>query len=161
MSHLEVCVKKYPQHSERFAILKKDYVFSEVHQKSWVPNTKQDSIGTFQRDTITNFFPAASGVLGKTSTATKITVAGANYALATMIIDAQLPFSITEHPAFKAYINTVFMLGKSQTILQYSPSSRRSVEAEIFKVCSDTIQEFMTNGKILSCFRYHHTDTEF
>ena len=65
VSHLEQCVKSIHSIRERFNLLKKAYIFTEVRQKSWVEkplSAKQDPIGTFQKDTITKIFPTASAV---------------------------------------------------------------------------------------------------
>ena len=155
-SHLEICARKHPDHLERFNILKQKFVISEVRLKAWVStrenvNQPLSPLVTFQKDTITNFFPILSkgSPTGKAA-APKITVEGANYALAMMMIDLQLPFALCEHESFKEYIHLVFMLGRSNSVLKYNPPSRRKLEDDIKIVCADTVQEFMTNGNYIN-----------
>ena len=163
---MDICIRSHLLHKARYEILKQDYLLTEVRPNAWV--SKQADAGvfraghapfvaTFQQETIKNFFPTlpakvATGQVGKSS------VEGANYALATMIVDAQLPFALCENESFLEFIQHVFMLGKSGSVLKYKVPSRKTVEQHITLVCNDTVQHEMTNGNycfIFSLFNYN------
>lgn len=165
IAHVDICVRTHLMHKERYDILKQDYLLTEVRPKAWVSKqadlgairASQPFVATFQQETIKNFFPTLPSKVA-TGQVAKLSVEGANYALATMIVDAQLPFALCENESFLEYIHHVFMLGKSGSVLTYKVPSRRTVEDHITLVCKDTVQHEMTNGNycfIFSLFNYN------